>query len=243
MIARCLSLFVAILLFTSPTFSQESAVGRIEFGQPLEALYKLQFDQNDVFLHFPPRKVSIGAKDRRGSSLEYEGEGSIGSVRVSDALFAALIPFIAVGPRTTILGLTVSAPGLANAATAVNSFSAQMAAAELMITSGTNVAVAMDGGEIVDAGTAAVLAVDPTGFEGAVFFQAMEGGVEGAFFDAEDVAGDFDDGGHDGVAVKRGAAGEDLEDEEVEGSLEGVLFGHGGYLAGLVLRQLSTGLG
>lgn len=91
MIARCLSLFVAILLFTSPTFSQESAVGRIEFGQPLEALYKLQFDQNDVFLHFPPRKVSIGAKDRRGSSLEYEGEGSIGSVRVSDALFAALI--------------------------------------------------------------------------------------------------------------------------------------------------------
>lgn len=39
-----------------------------------------------------------------------------------------------------------TAYGLANSATSVNSFSAQMAAAELMITSGTNVALAMDGG-------------------------------------------------------------------------------------------------
>lgn len=39
-----------------------------------------------------------------------------------------------------------TAYGLANNATSVNSFSAQMAAAELMITSGTNVALAMDGG-------------------------------------------------------------------------------------------------
>lgn len=39
-----------------------------------------------------------------------------------------------------------TAYGLANTATAVNSFSAQLAAAELMITSGTNVAIAMDAG-------------------------------------------------------------------------------------------------
>jgi len=39
-----------------------------------------------------------------------------------------------------------TAYGLANNATSVNGFSAQMAAAELMITSGTNVAIVMDGG-------------------------------------------------------------------------------------------------
>ncbi|MBE2251652.1 MAG: DUF1501 domain-containing protein [Myxococcus sp.] len=39
-----------------------------------------------------------------------------------------------------------TAYGLANNSTTVNNFSAQMAAAELMITSGTNVVVAMDGG-------------------------------------------------------------------------------------------------
>lgn len=39
-----------------------------------------------------------------------------------------------------------TAYGLANNATTVNSFSSQMAAAELMITAGTNVVIAMDGG-------------------------------------------------------------------------------------------------
>jgi hypothetical protein len=44
----------------------------------------------------------------------------------------------------------------------------------------------------------------------------MEGGIERAFFGAEDFFGHAGDGGHDGVAVQARAAGEDLEDEQVE---------------------------
>jgi hypothetical protein len=48
----------------------------------------------------------------------------------------------------------------------------------------------------------------------------MEGGVQGAFFDAKDFTRDILDRGHDGVAVETGAAEEDFQDEEVEGALE-----------------------
>jgi hypothetical protein len=41
----------------------------------------------------------------------------------------------------------------------------------------------------------------------------MEGGIEGAFFDPEDVSGGFAEGGEDGIAVEAGAAGEELQDE------------------------------
>jgi hypothetical protein len=81
--------------------------------------------------------------------------------------------------------------------------------------------LALAGGrEFVDAGAASGVFGDPLGPEVAGFFKTMECRVEGAFFDAEDVARDFVDGGHDGVAVEAGAAGKDFEDEEVEGALE-----------------------
>jgi hypothetical protein len=52
----------------------------------------------------------------------------------------------------------------------------------------------------------------------------MEGGVERAFLDAEDVFGNLLDMKSDAVAV-HGRASEGLEDQEGEGALEKVVFG------------------
>ena len=43
---------------------------------------------------------------------------------------------------------------------------------------------------------------------------------------AEHFAGDILDGGHDGVAVQTRAPRENLKDEQVEGALQRVGFGH-----------------
>jgi hypothetical protein len=52
----------------------------------------------------------------------------------------------------------------------------------------------------------------------------MESGIEGAFFDAEDVFRNHLDVEGDAVAVER-AASEGFEDQEGEGALEEVVFG------------------
>ena len=64
----------------------------------------------------------------------------------------------------------------------------------------------------------------PLGADPAVLFHAVEGGVEGTFFDAEDVFGNLLDVKSDAVAV-HGRASEGLEDQEGEGALEKVVFG------------------
>ena len=55
--------------------------------------------------------------------------------------------------------------------------------------------------------------------------QAVERGVEGALFDAEQLVGDALDVEDDAVAVEGGVVGEGLEDEELKRSLE-VIFSH-----------------
>jgi hypothetical protein len=72
-------------------------------------------------------------------------------------------------------------------------------------------------GEFIDAGTAAFFGLDPRGLDELVAFQAMEGGVEGAFLDAQQAFGDRLDVEGDAEAVI-GATGERFEDEEIERS-------------------------
>jgi len=82
------------------------------------------------------------------------------------------------------------------------------------------------GGEGVKLGDAAgfrfgALAPDP-----ALLFEAMEGGVEGALLDLEDVLGDLLDALGDGPAVL-GLESEGFEDEKVESALDEVVgFAH-----------------
>jgi hypothetical protein len=52
----------------------------------------------------------------------------------------------------------------------------------------------------------------------------VEGGVEGAFLDAEDVLGNHLDMKSDAITV-HGRASEGLQDEESEGTLENVVLG------------------
>jgi hypothetical protein len=70
-------------------------------------------------------------------------------------------------------------------------------------------------------------------------FHAMQSGIEGAFFDAQDVVGDALDVEGNAVAV-HGPAKKGLEDEESESALEDVGFGFGGDRAPLdsFYRQL-----
>ena len=76
-------------------------------------------------------------------------------------------------------------------------------------------------GELVELGAAVVFGGSPAGFEQAAEFESMEGGVERAFFDLEQLLGGLVDPLGDRVAVKR-AAGEGFEDEHLQGALDEV---------------------
>ena len=80
--------------------------------------------------------------------------------------------------------------------------------------------------EPVDAQAASFILRGPLSFEPAGLLHAVQGRIKGAFVRTQDFAGALLDRGHDGVAVKAGAAREDLQNEQVERSLEGVGFGH-----------------
>jgi hypothetical protein len=87
--------------------------------------------------------------------------------------------------------------------------------------------VAAGGGELVELGALAFVGEGPFGGDPALGFEAVEGGVEGAGFDLEDVLGGLFDVLGDGVSVG-GAEEEGAEDEEVERALEEVeARGHG----------------
>jgi hypothetical protein len=74
---------------------------------------------------------------------------------------------------------------------------------------------AAEGSELVEAGAAVVFADAPFGLDPAVLLHAMEGGIEGTFFDAEDVVGDALDVQGDSPAM-HGLALQALQDEESE---------------------------
>ena len=82
-------------------------------------------------------------------------------------------------------------------------------------------------GEAVELGFAAGVGRFPVGGEEAAIFEAVEGGVEGAFGGLDYAAGDLFEALGDGVAVD-GAEGDDFEDEEIEGALGEVGFLGGG---------------
>src|SRR5215471_14148200 len=86
--------------------------------------------------------------------------------------------------------------------------------------------VAALGGESIDAQAASLVRGGPFGAEPSGFLHAVKRGIERTLVGAQDVAGAVFDGGHDGVAVDAGLAGQDLQHEEVERPLEGVTFGH-----------------
>lgn len=81
------------------------------------------------------------------------------------------------------------------------------------------------GGDFVDAGAAFVFGDDPVGGDPTGLFHAMEGGVEGAFLDAEEIGDGLDVGG-DAITVEGAAAIEDLQDQEGECALERIEFCH-----------------
>src|SRR3954462_2104017 len=69
------------------------------------------------------------------------------------------------------------------------------------------------GGESVELGAAVVFGDAPLGLDPAFAGHAVEGGIEGAFFDAEDVVGGALDPAGDAAAGHR-APGEGFEDEQ-----------------------------
>ena len=73
-------------------------------------------------------------------------------------------------------------------------------------------------GEFVVFGAAIVFGGAPAGFDPAAAFEAVEGGIEGALLNLENVAGNLLYALGDGPAVL-GFEGEGAEDEEVEGAL------------------------
>ena len=79
--------------------------------------------------------------------------------------------------------------------------------------------------EFVDTGAAVVFGGGPLGADPAGFFQAMQGRIEGAFLNAQQIGDGLDLRGN-ALAMQRTAPVEDLEDQERQGSLECVLFGH-----------------
>src|SRR5690242_1686743 len=74
--------------------------------------------------------------------------------------------------------------------------------------------LAAKGGELVVAGTAIPNGRAPFGGNPALDEHALQGRVEGAFFDLQDVVGDELDGIGDFVAVHLPRAGERFQDEE-----------------------------
>ncbi len=83
---------------------------------------------------------------------------------------------------------------------------------------------ASEGGEAIELGALTFVGKGPLGIDAALGFEAMEGGVEGAGFDLEDVLGGLLDVGGDGVTVG-GSEAEGTQDEEVERTLEEVKTG------------------
>ncbi len=77
-------------------------------------------------------------------------------------------------------------------------------------------------GDFVDAGAAIVGGDAPDAVDPAVQFEALEGGVEGAFLDEEFVVRGLLDVLDDAVAVEV-AEGKGAEDEHVQGAGEGVV--------------------
>src|SRR5258706_4203041 len=81
-------------------------------------------------------------------------------------------------------------------------------------------------GQFINAGAAAAVFHDPFGANPAGFLHAVERGIKRTFFGTEHVQGHVLNRGHNGVAVKARAAREDLQDQQVEGALEGIGFRH-----------------
>lgn len=82
-------------------------------------------------------------------------------------------------------------------------------------------------GELIDPYAAAGFRFgSPGGGNMTVDFEAMEGGVDRAFFDAKHFVGDFVDGKHEGVAMQAWALAQNFEEKKVEGALERVGFRH-----------------
>jgi hypothetical protein len=99
-------------------------------------------------------------------------------------------------------------------------------------------------GELVEARAAAGVFGGPFGADPAGLFHAVKGGVKRADLGVEDVAGDSLDGRHDGIAVELWLAGEDFEDEKVEGALHRVCLFHtktSYYIDGLVVVKSEGG--
>jgi len=82
---------------------------------------------------------------------------------------------------------------------------------------------AAGGGDGIEAGLAVGLGGSPLGADPALLLEAVEGGVEGALLDLEDFVGELLDALGDGPAVF-GLEGDGLEDEEVEGSLDEIVW-------------------
>ena len=82
------------------------------------------------------------------------------------------------------------------------------------------------GSQRIGADATAAFALDPFGADPSRFFHAMEGRIEGAFFEPENVIRGFADGRHDRVAMQAGAAVQEFQDEEIEGALESIRPGH-----------------
>ena len=87
-------------------------------------------------------------------------------------------------------------------------------------------ALASGGSDLVEARPALVFGSHPSRFDPAGLFHAMEGGIERTFFDAQDVLGHGLNPGGDAVAVKRSTPGKNLQREEGERALQGILTGH-----------------
>ncbi len=98
------------------------------------------------------------------------------------------------------------------------------------------------GGEAVETGATPGFADAPIGGEVAAFGEAVERGVERAFFDGQDVVAAAFDLACDGVAVGLGAA-EDREEHDVEGALEegGLRAGLGGCWHGVLRDRVDQG--
>jgi hypothetical protein len=79
------------------------------------------------------------------------------------------------------------------------------------------------GSEGVELGATIGFGEGPFGAHPLVLIHAVEGRIERALFDAEEVAGDALDVEDDAVAVEGGAVREGLENEELKGSLKIVL--------------------
>ena len=82
------------------------------------------------------------------------------------------------------------------------------------------------GGEAVVFGAASGFGEGPLGGNPATLFHAMEGRIEGTFFDAQQLLGCALNVEDDAVAMQGAGLGKRFKNEQVQGSLE-IVFGHG----------------